>query len=560
MNTPNSIKNEELSGLIASVIAGEVSDDQYDRFLFLLKEDQKNLEYYIEFSTTWALLDEKYNNANVEDTGEFGASIVQALLESEESAPEVIIEKSAELEVVKPTKKYKYSTIRTNKLFQIFDKLVYLAAVCMVIFIVYSHMSPNKINVPIAIAGEQVGAEWDNVSGVISAGSTLYTGPMSLKKGLAEIVLNNGAEIIVEGPCDFRLEDDYQIYLEVGSLVANIEKVSDKRLVVRTNNATVVDYGTEFGVYVDLSGNTTTRVYKGSVELRQGSDPFKYEKSLRLVKDQGGQVNHQGIYDVEPDSFGFIRKDEFDTNVKAVAGSAYHRWKAYSYQLKKRKDLVAYYTFEKGKDNLLTNVAEATAGRFNGQLKTDAASFPKWIQGRWKQKTALKFNRQNQQYIQIQSDELLNINKEITLAAWIKIDMKDGGGHIISNRLTEGTINYQLGFNISNNPIEIAKIQFARYGSEPTRKYSAQIDDNDLIGWHLLVASHNNRQVSFYLDGKLVNIEDYQFIGSPIIAGLYIGSDRSIKKDFDGVIGEVAIFNSVLNDKEIEEMYSQGRP
>ena len=563
MATPKKNKNEELSCLIASVMAGEISDEQYDKLINLLRADEKNLEYYIEFSTTWALLDEKYNNSSLEDTGEFGPAVVKALLENEESAPEVIIEKE-NIEVIdKPEKKSPSRSLKENKFFRIFDKLVYLAAVCMIVFIVYSHVSPPKMHVPIATLRHQLNAEWDNVSGKFTNGSILYTGPMSLKKGLAEIVLNNGAEVILEGPCEFKLEDDYQIYLKQGAIVANIEQVFDKRLVVRTDNATVVDYGTEFGVSVDPDGNTTTMVYKGSVELRQGSDPFKYDKAMRLVKDQGGQVNIKGsINPIKPDSVNFIRKDEFDTKVMAANGSAYHRWKDYSYQLSNRKDLIAYYTFDRNNDNILINHSAATRDSYTGSLESSAEPevCPKWVQGRWSQKTALSFVRSSKQYVKIVSDDNLYINDKITLAAWIRIDKSNGGGHIISSRLAEGSINYQLGYNISENPIESSKIQFARYSDNPIRNYSPNIPEQKLTGWHLLVASHDNSQVKFYLDGKLLGIEKYEYSGSPVVTDLLIGSDRSGNKMFNGVIGEVAIFNSILDDVEIENMYYQGRP
>ncbi len=555
-----------LNELIVASIDNDITSEQFAELKECLRNDPQAQDYYSKIIKLFVVL--KENRAvlaeqNVDDEiSQFFHEIINDGLAIPAIRDEMILDKSDLDESEEQSPKSRHREINRKTLVSNLYKFAAIMVVFFSIYIVDYWLRNQK-----GIDGKQylgklsrvVDAQWDNVSGPIGAGSDLYAGPMSLKKGLAEIVLSNGAEVIVEGPCEFKLESDFQIYLDYGSLVANIENTLKKRLVVRTGNATVVDYGTEFGVSVDLTGNTTTQVFQGCVELRQGSDPFKYEKTLRLEKDQGGQVNPYGnIYNVQSNHYEFVRKEQFNVEVKAAEGSAYYKWKAYSYRLRSRQDLVAYYTFEDDGTGILHNIAGSTQGKYDGTFMSmlDNNSLPEWIPGRWSRKTAMRFDSQAKQYIVAKADEKLNINGTVTLAAWIKLDTETDGGHILSNRIQKGSINYQLAYNVRSYR---DKIQFLRYDQQKQRvtPKDLKISTSD---WHLLTVTHDNQQIKFYVDGELLDVRDYQFKTSPIGGDLYIGSDRTDVDMFQGVIGEVAIFNSVLRDAEIAEMYEKGRP
>ena len=555
-----------LNELIVASIDNDISFEQFDELKECLRDNPQAQDYYSKIINLFVVLKENRavlsENKVDDEISQFFQEIINDGLAVPAIRDEMILESSSLEDIEGQSSQSRHRELNRKSLV---SNLYKFAAIMVIFFSIYivDYWLRNKETVDssgyLGHLSRVVDAQWDNVSGPIDPESKLYAGPMSLKKGLAEIILSNGAEVIIKGPCEFKLESDYQIYLDSGSLVANIENTLEKRLVVRTDNATVVDYGTEFGVSVDYSGNTTTQVFQGCVELRQGSDPFKYDKSLRLEKDQGGQVNPYGnVYNVQSNYWEFVRKEQFDVEVKAAGGSAYHQWKAYSYQLQSRHDLVAYYTFEKDGTGMLSNMAGLTRGKYQGELGSlqDNGRMPEWVEGRWPGKTALKFNANAQQYVVVEADEQLNISGEVTLAAWIKIDQKNGGGHILSNRIEQGAVNYQLAYNVSsyNN-----KIQFLRYAQGRERV----IPGDSVISlkeWHLLAISHDNMQIKFYVDGELQEVRDYKFKTSPVIADLFIGSDLTDVDMFQGVIGEIAIFNNVLNDAELAEMYKIGRP
>ena len=117
----------------------------------------------------------------------------------------------------------------------------------------------------------------------------------ALSAGLMEITYDSGARVILEGPCTYQVESRAGGYLALGKITARVEKRSEVRgqkpipktqdlrpqseipkspnlqiskFSVRTPTAIVTDLGTEFGVEVGKEGNTTSHVYRGSVELR----------------------------------------------------------------------------------------------------------------------------------------------------------------------------------------------------------------------------------------------------------------------------------------------------
>ena len=564
----NSKKYDEI---LFKAIEGDLSPEELATLQQLLKEDRSAREYYLDFIEVHAGLNHIGGSIEQVDSLQTNnkdfkvdLNIWNQLLNDSQSSPSVEIEMQNE-QLESPSIPAKIETVRPSKWFRIYSSLVSAAAILLIMFIAYSNIFPPELYMPAATVSSQVNAEWYRDGQVkINDGSTLYTGPMSLKKGLAEIVLNNGTEIILEGPCEFNLESDRQIYLHSGSIVANIENVADKRFVVRTDSATVVDYGTEFGVNVDHLGNTSAQVFQGTVELRQGSDLLKFDNKLRLEKSQGGRVTKQGEVSSYVNDYAFVRGDQFNSEIQAAKGSAFYKWKAYSYKLRQRDDLLAYYTFENIENGMLSNSAWNTKDKYQGKLMTslDTGNVSELVEGRWHEKKALNFSSNLGQYVFVDSDEQLNLSSDITLAVWVKFDTLEDGGHILSNRMEDSPINYQLGLNLNSGVEQHSKIQFVRYkvNKSANRKYSSAIPDEKLIGWHFVTVTHDGAKINFYIDAELVDTVNYTYNGPASEGDLVMGTDRTTEEMFDGVIGEVAIFNSVLEETEIEQMYLVGKP
>lgn len=453
---------------------------------------------------------------------------------------------------------------KINKM-SLYTAVVSLAALLLIL--AYLHFAPVPQSLIIGQITRAVNAQWADPSGTIREGSDICTGVMELTRGLAEITLSSGAKVIVQAPAEFELEANNQIYLKNGRLVADVHSQEEKYFVVRTANAAIVDFGTEFGVdFAD--GKTQTHVFDGEVEIRNSSNLLRYEKGLPLKKGQGGQVDNDGALSVKEEySNTFVRSEEFDARVNASKGSAYHQWLAYSYALRRDPSLVAYYTFETDPavPEQVTNLSGVTSGHLNGLLmNTPESRNPIRTNGRWPEKTALQFDRNRQQYLGIPSDEAVNLDGPVTLVAWVKCPGNKDGGHIISNRmLNGGACNYQLGYRTSSLSGTRDSIHIAR--KKETDDWSNHIFSNPLkpfSGWMMIAVTHDNQNVCFYRDGQLVDSRPWQQRQDAIDADLWIGTDGTTKDAFyfNGMIDEIAIFKRALNAAEIQRMHEAEKP
>ncbi len=439
----------------------------------------------------------------------------------------------------------------------------------LMLMVLYVHLgSPTAQPYIATLTRTADDAKWINVTGTLIENGSLCAGPLHLAKGSAEIITDNGSQIILQAPVEMELESPSQLLLKKGRVTVNIAGGKAMHFVVRTPTACVVDFGTEFGVAVDDNNQTITHVFQGEVELRSGSNPLRFDSALKLAKGQAGQADLDGeIKPRQADPARFVRSSEFDARHKASKGSSYHRWKAYSYQLRRDPALVAYYTFERDSNDsdMLFNMAAATQGKMNGQLTSQAKkSAPTWEQGRWPEKTALSFNRNRNQIVGIPPDPQFCINGPVTVAAWIHIADSNEGGHIVSCRQEDSTINYQLGYRSPTSSFWNDRIQLARRRSTEKVediRHSRQIPEQ--FGWLLVAATHDNQTLKYYLNGQLIDVQNWIFKQDAVEAGLMIGTTFLESRDdsrFDGKIGEIAIFRRVLDEEEIAAMYQAGKP
>lgn len=114
----------------------------------------------------------------------------------------------------------------------------------------------------------------------------------SLSSGLLEITYISGAQVILEGPCNYTVDSETGGYLGLGKLMAKVATNPVPLFVIKTPSALVTDLGTEFGVEVDVSGDCWTHVFQGKVELKltnagENHRPVCLEKndSARVIKE-----------------------------------------------------------------------------------------------------------------------------------------------------------------------------------------------------------------------------------------------------------------------------------
>ncbi len=317
-----------LSEEILSMLDGEISPEQFKLLESKLREDNRTKQFYIEFIRLCASLRQYGEEIDTpvfkrcwlsKDTeDDFGpeeeaaaedvlssslddSAILREVLERDmqDSACRRALEQQRQEEgVVKDDadnilglNKGHSNTRPTGA--QILHAMMKIAVV-VVVAVVLSLLDRMVFRQPAAIAKLTGGMNivWNDAGLPVDVPGKLWAGDMYLKEGFAQITFADGAEVLLQAPVKVRLESAGQILLEQGRLTSKVPRRA-RGFVVRTPDATVVDYGTEFGVHVDKTGQMETEVFKGTVELRLGSNPLVFEKASRLTVGQYGKVvNH----------------------------------------------------------------------------------------------------------------------------------------------------------------------------------------------------------------------------------------------------------------------------
>jgi len=318
-------QSSELSTLLVHLLDGTIEREKFAVLEKRLTDNPVDLAYYIDFMTMWANLDQLNDISAIVPEGAsevndpLTSEILRDAIEKSEQLTEQREEEKAEQEALIKQDAVKKAAETMFKEFQErerrrMEKITYgryvrrqrmlvsgigaLAAVLVIVILVRFLNPRPQSQAPVAppIVAEiiqSLDAQWGDFGISTVPGTRLTASTMQLKRGLVQITFESGAKVILQAPCKIKPENANQIFLLSGNLTA---VVPDKAIgfTVRTPTATMVDYGTEFGVMTNASGETEVHVFKGEVELRSGPDARVFEKSQRIKTCQAGMVDSQG--------------------------------------------------------------------------------------------------------------------------------------------------------------------------------------------------------------------------------------------------------------------------
>ena len=129
-----------------------------------------------------------------------------------------------------------------------------------------------------------------------------------LDSGALELLFSTGAKVTAEGPVDFELTSLEKMHLQVGRIVAAVPRTARGYTIV-TPTSELVDFGTQFGVLVDDSGETELHVFDGDVVARALVGPNEDE----VLHAKAHEALRFGLSSDEPHRFeaseaGFVRR------------------------------------------------------------------------------------------------------------------------------------------------------------------------------------------------------------------------------------------------------------
>ena len=115
----------------------------------------------------------------------------------------------------------------------------------------------------------------------IAAGTTV-----GIKSGLAQLVFESGAEVVLKGPCELRIDNSMVCRLYSGNVSAEVPHRA-AGFTIRGPASEVIDLGTRFGFSVGAAGNSEVHVFQGEVISRElDSEGEVIGDEIRLKKNQ----------------------------------------------------------------------------------------------------------------------------------------------------------------------------------------------------------------------------------------------------------------------------------
>jgi hypothetical protein len=161
----------------------------------------------------------------------------------------------------------------------------------------------------------------------------------------------------------------------------------------------------------------------------------------------------------------------------------------------------------------------------------------------------------NGDYLDCGASNVLVTGTNVTLSCWFKVD-GTSRGYLIQNQKGAGSTNLTIQVN-SNDSSETAGYVGAIIWSGAGHDFISVDGSVDDGAWHHLALTTTSSAQVLYLDGTSVATGSGTFTNASSTDSTLIGNDGGSNYDFDGLIDEVAIWDTVLSASDIAKIASK---
>jgi hypothetical protein len=219
------------------------------------------------------------------------------------------------------------------------------------------------------------------------------------------------------------------------------------------------------------------------------------------------------------------------------------------------KGLVLYFSFDNVKSaDCKTKIPDESGTGNNGVLMGGA-----FVEGKFGQALQCDANNKNDGIL-VEDSDSLDLDA-VTIAAWIKTDLKTGQWERILDKNWKSAYNLCIGGDYQGQSWR-NKTTFECANCSITSK-TPVVDGQ----WHFIAGSYDGRVMKLYIDGKMdVKMDVSKKTGKPVPMKhndnvLMIGRLAALEPPpydhpfFDGLIDELRLYNRVLSDEEVMALY-----
>ena len=407
-----------------------------------------------------------------------------------------------------------------------------------------------------AVLTKSVGIVWDESADFQPIlGDTLEAGLLQIESGLAQVEFLQGATVVLEGPVEFSTENPNEGSLSKGKLRAVVPKVATG-FAINLPKGRVIDLGTDFGLNVHAGGSTELFVYEGKV-IYEGETESGDSVTRELRSGESIFIDPYGYANwVEMPSEPFISAADLAFRSMEESHRRHEAWVELSNAISADPKTLLYFTFDNHSpwSRILKNESLA-----NNMVQNGAIVGCKWSEGRWPGKGALSFNRQNDR-VRLKLPSQL---KSATFSAWIKLDSlkQDLAPILCSEPKSIGSTCWSIN--------RTGQIVLRTRGARENIHYKSAVAfrSDKLSRWSHVVTTYNAKLgiISHYVNGRSFSREKLKEIVVLNFPKAMIGHSSAQLGDknglaFKGSIDEFGVFDGVLDELEIRNMYEVGRP
>ena len=425
--------------------------------------------------------------------------------------------------------------------------------------------APEPVASGYAVITRLFDAAWPEGGLSRAEGDTLGGETFELAGGSAEIRFFCGASLTLRAPARLTLDSAWAATCHEGSLRVRVPPAA-RGFRLKAPETEIVDLGTEFGMEVK-DGSAQVAVFDGEIALRH-----RQEAEQRVTAGVGWQLPAgQPPQLVAVNASLFPDPALLTPRFDDLRRTSFARWQAHREKLARDPHLIAYYTFDQGRDEtMVPNLAVPRNPERDG-----AIILAEPVDGRWPgHKQAVEFRRPG-------SRVRVNIPGEFqafTFSAWVRIDSLDRRYSALF--MGDGYETGEPHWQIRDDGMLMLSVMVDDTRPNPRNPddagfhrvyYSPPIWDISNSGqWMHLTSVFDpaGREVRHYANGRRVShqtIEDEFFIGTLRIGNAEIGNWGEPFRDtpwfairhLNGRIDEMAVFKTALNDAEVESLYQQ---
>ena len=287
----------EIGDLLIRAMDNAVTAEEFARLQQRLRSERLARQHYFDLLSTLAGMDQMQDLLMEEDAAKT-MDLLAALAENEKTATAVEVKKEE-----KPVD----SNLPKRKIHKPRPQVSRLSVISLVL----SSRAPALMAYAL-ISGQtgggshtdrQRGAKW-SLSDTLAEGSRLMTGPdpIQITKGIVRIQTDNGVQLLLEGPAEFRFINSDELSMNYGRIFVNVSGTAEG-FSVQTQKSKIIDLGTQFGVYTDIRGETQLHVFEGKTILFAGL----HNQAKKVLNLTAGQAASSVLRSMRSAAFGCLR-------------------------------------------------------------------------------------------------------------------------------------------------------------------------------------------------------------------------------------------------------------